>query len=244
MRIYLYDTVSSTNDVLKEKAMAGEPEGSVVVARAQTSGRGRYGRNWLSAPDLGLYTSILLRPPAQFPAGLLALASGLAAAKAINRRVTSTCTLKWPNDVLLHDRKIAGVLVETHVKNSEPLFVIVGIGINLRHDHSDLAPVDAPTTSMALAGCRSPDQDVLLQSLLKNFWREYTGLAHKDGRQRLLKRWRKSCGHRQKTVKIRNDREIISGIFVDVDDSGAALVELSTGEIVRTSTGEFNVQEQ
>jgi BirA family transcriptional regulator, biotin operon repressor / biotin---[acetyl-CoA-carboxylase] ligase len=243
MRIYLYDTVSSTNDVLKEKALAGEPEGSVIVAREQTIGRGRYGRSWLSRLDMGLYISILLRPPAQYPTGLLSLATGLATAKSINRRLTSSCSLKWPNDVLFQDRKIAGILVETHIQKTALLYVIVGIGINLYHNDQDLKSLDNPATSLILAGCGSLDRDELLHSLLKNFWKEYMALAEAQGCQHMLKRWRRSCGHWQKHVRIRNDQEIVAGQFIGVDDSGAALVELGTGEVVKTCTGEVTVQE-
>jgi BirA family biotin operon repressor/biotin-[acetyl-CoA-carboxylase] ligase len=243
MRIYLYDQVSSTNDVLKEKALAGEPEGSVVVAREQTAGRGRYGRSWLSRSDMGLYTSILLRPSAQYPTGLLSLATGLATAKTINRRIPGSCRLKWPNDVLVKDRKIAGILVETHVKQNALLYVIVGIGINLYHDAPDLDLLDNAATSLTMAGCDRFDRDELLQSLLKNVWQEYLGLTQAQGVPRVLKRWRRYCSHWQKPVRIRNDREIVSGQFVGIDDSGAALVELGTGEVVRTCTGEFTVQD-
>ncbi len=127
-----YDEVTSTNDVLKDLAVEGAGEGTAVVARRQTQGRGRRGRSWSSVPGQGVYLSVLLRPeiPAA-DAGLLAILGGVAVVRALEHLGLSELTLKWPNDVLARRKKIAGILIEPRIGEGRIEFAVVGIGINV-----------------------------------------------------------------------------------------------------------------
>lgn len=146
--------VTSTNDVLRQMAIEGAAEGTAVVAQQQTRGRGRQHRPWHSPPGLGLYLSVLLRPP--WPAaesGALALLAGVAVASALKQLGMPDVKLKWPNDVLAGGKKICGVLVEPALKGGQIEFAVVGIGLNVRHGVEDFPPELRPTaTSCALAG--------------------------------------------------------------------------------------------
>ena len=132
-RVYAYDEVGSTNDLARRLAEEGEPEGAVVLARAQTAGRGRHGRIW-SSPAGNLYVSVLLRPGRGLgETSALSLVSGLALADALAELGAdgSRLKLKWPNDVLIDGAKVAGLLLESGGAGSTAAWVVVGSGVNL-----------------------------------------------------------------------------------------------------------------
>lgn len=128
--IHYFATIGSTSDHARELGIAGAGEGVVVIAEAQTGGRGRLGRRWESPPHRNLYTSILLRPSIEpDDAPQIGLVAGLATAEAVGQ--WTAAQIKWPNDVLIAGRKTAGILTELHTVSGEPPFVVVGIGVNL-----------------------------------------------------------------------------------------------------------------
>jgi BirA family biotin operon repressor/biotin-[acetyl-CoA-carboxylase] ligase len=148
------DEATSTNDVLREMAEQGAAEGTAVVALQQTRGRGRQHRPWHSPPGLGLYLSVLLRPP--WPAsesGALALLAGVAVADALKQLGVPNVKLKWPNDVFTGGKKICGVLVEPVLKGGNIDFAVVGIGVNVRYGVDDFPPeLRGTATSCRLVG--------------------------------------------------------------------------------------------
>lgn len=155
------DEAASTNDALRALAEQGAAEGTAVVARTQTHGRGRQHRPWHSPPGLGLYLSVLLRPP--WPAadsGVLALLAGIAVATALRQLGVPGVALKWPNDVLTGGKKISGVLVEPVLRGDHIGFAVIGIGVNVRHGAEDFPPeLRGTATSCALAGAAcTPEQ--------------------------------------------------------------------------------------
>lgn len=153
------ETCESTQDLLRGTRL---PEGAVAVTEHQTEGRGRGGRRWEDAAGASLLCSLLLRPPTALPAQELALVAGLAVAEAVEEH-RETAGIKWPNDVLLAGRKVAGVLLEA----SEGV-VVCGIGINVSQEESEL-PVGTrvPAGSLRLATGRTPDRATLLATLLR-----------------------------------------------------------------------------
>lgn len=165
--LFYYDEVSSTNDVLREKASAGAPEGCVVIAGAQSAGRGRRGRQWLSVPGKGVYFSLLLRP--RWPADetpFVSFFSALAVARALEGLQIGGVKLKWPNDVLVKDKKIAGVLIEPRISAGRVEFIVVGIGINVLHQGKDLEPLGmSAATSCSLEGSHVSCDDVIVRVL-------------------------------------------------------------------------------
>jgi BirA family biotin operon repressor/biotin-[acetyl-CoA-carboxylase] ligase len=122
--------VTSTNDLAREWAGSGAPEGTLVVASSQTKGRGRAGRTWVSGPGAGLWLSLVLRPELAHPsAGLLPVALGFGVVAAL-RELGPACDLKWPNDVLWRGRKLAGLLVESQSRGDRVSLAVAGIGLN------------------------------------------------------------------------------------------------------------------
>jgi BirA family transcriptional regulator, biotin operon repressor / biotin---[acetyl-CoA-carboxylase] ligase len=162
---------ASTNDDAKLAARAGAAEGSAFVADAQSGGRGRLGRSWFSPPGENLYASFVLRPsfdPKRIP--LVTLTAGLAAVDAIAPRVAKRRVgLKWPNDVYVDGRKVAGILSEAQVEGGRAAWVVVGIGVNVR-TRSFPAELTERATSLALAGAASLDRGALFVDIAAALW--------------------------------------------------------------------------
>jgi BirA family biotin operon repressor/biotin-[acetyl-CoA-carboxylase] ligase len=177
--LFVTPVTTSTNDDAKRAAQEGAPSGAAFVADAQTRGRGRLGRHWHSPPGENLYASFLLRPLLDAKrAPLVTLASGLAVADVIASLLPSAkVTLKWPNDVLIDDRKVAGILSEAHLGAEDRAWIVVGIGINVktRSFPSDIAQ---PVTSLALAGALSVDRGSLFVEVASALCRRLDALQN------------------------------------------------------------------
>lgn len=136
-RVALYDEVGSTLDVAHELAAAGAPAGTLIVVGAQTAGRGRMGRSWTSEPGAGVWLTMIERPPDATALETLSLRIGLAVAPALDALADSPIRLKWPNDLYVGSRKLAGVLIEARWREGRPEWVAIGLGINLRPPTSE-----------------------------------------------------------------------------------------------------------
>lgn len=150
--LHLFACVSSTNDVLRTRAAAGAPAGTVAIAELQSAGRGQHARSWEAAPRLSLLISLLLRPRSSEALGAAPIRAGLALARVLEQMTGLAVQLKWPNDVLLAQRKVAGVLCEA-TTTSSGASIVVGIGVNVAQRSEDFSPDIAPiATSLRLAG--------------------------------------------------------------------------------------------
>jgi BirA family biotin operon repressor/biotin-[acetyl-CoA-carboxylase] ligase len=178
-------STGSTNDDVLALARSGAPHGSVLCARAQRAGRGRHGAEWFSPPGDNLTFSVLLRPEVE-PAEctLLPLLAGLAVRQAVARRVEANVGIKWPNDVWIDGRKVAGILVESVMRGQVLQAVVVGIGINVRTSHfpEELA---LTATSLALAGARDLDAAKLLVVVLESLEQRVARLVGRDVERQL-----------------------------------------------------------
>ncbi len=176
-KLHFSPVTDSTNADALDAARGGAPHGSVYYTDEQLAGRGRGGHEWQSAAGEGLYVSVLLRPA--IPANrlpLLPLAAGLAAAEAIRSAAGLTVDLRWPNDLLIGERKAGGILVESKIEGEMAGFAVVGIGINV-HQRSFDSGLSTPATSLDLEGARRVSRQPLLVCLLKSLEREAAGLA-------------------------------------------------------------------
>ena len=204
-------TTGSTNADATAKARDGAPEGYIVTADTQTAGRGRLDRQWESPPRAGIAVSVLLRPgvagelgPAVPPSGYatLPLLAGVALAESVRRLGDVDATLKWPNDLLIGDRKCAGILAET-VPGDGPPAVVIGIGLNVTLREAELPRPDV--TSLRLAGSDCVDRDPLLRALLRSLadlylrWRAAGGDAEASG---LIEAYRFHCATIGREVEV------------------------------------------
>jgi len=231
-------TTSSTNDVARDLAEKGAPEGTIVIAEAQTKGRGRLGRTWHSPPGAGLYFSIVLRPrldPSDLPK--ITLLAGTAVAESIEETTGLHPVIKWPNDLLLAGKKVAGILTELYGDIAAP-YVILGIGINIHTRREEFLPeLQETSTSLAMAGGQDISRADLMQAILTHLGRWYE-LFKKGAFQPILDAWRKRCVISGARVRILSGERELEGIVVDVDLSGALLLRDQAGQIRRILSGE------
>jgi BirA family transcriptional regulator, biotin operon repressor / biotin---[acetyl-CoA-carboxylase] ligase len=215
------DVVDSTQTVAATLADAGAPDLTAVVAEHQTAGRGRYGRAWLDEPGANLLLSIVLRPRLpvdRFPT--LGLAVGVAVVDALARSTGVRARLKWPNDVLLDGRKLAGILLESRL--GPPPAVLVGIGLNVAQERFPVE-VAGQATSLALAGVREVDRERLLAAVLEavDDWRRR---LEQQGFAPVRARWCALADTLGRAVTI----DGVAGTAVELDDGGALVVDDGT----------------
>jgi BirA family biotin operon repressor/biotin-[acetyl-CoA-carboxylase] ligase len=223
----------STNAVLRERADQADSTGQVVIAEHQTAGRGRLDRVWTAPPRSGITMSMLVRPDAvdasRWP--WLPLIAGLAVAAAVRREGGIEAGLKWPNDVVVADRKLAGLLVERVETPSRTPAAVIGIGLNVTL-RTDELPVEN-ATSLALEGSISTDRSLLVRAVLRNLdgllqqWIEVGG----DAAQGLHASYSSACvtlGHEVEVTLPAG--QVVSGEAVRIDAQGRLIVKTSDGE--------------
>ncbi|MEW6325759.1 MAG: biotin--[acetyl-CoA-carboxylase] ligase [Nitrospirota bacterium] len=192
-RIDRHRQVDSTNTAAFDAAAAGAPDGTVVVADAQRAGRGRLGRVWASPAGRNLYCSILLRPPlTAVTVAALPFLAAVAARDAIQAATGLTVKTKWPNDLIIHNRKVGGILVETRRAGAQTALAVVGIGINVNWPRRSMpAPLQPIATSVQAELGQPVSRSRLLTALLTRFNQDYDRLR-RDGAAPLMKRWSRS----------------------------------------------------
>lgn len=234
-------TVDSTNRLAAELARGGAAEGTTVVAEQQTAGRGRLGRTWVSPASVNLYASIVLKPripPLEVPR--LTLVAGLAVAEAIRDSGPFEPRIKWPNDVLLDGRKVAGILTELEAEADRVRFVIVGIGVNLNATRADFPPeLRTKATSLALASGAPVDRAAFTGRLLTRLDAAYAAFLD-GGFAALRHRYEELHGLVGLAVTI-DGTPPLAGTVRGVDDGGALLVE-TAGGIERVVSGEVTLR--
>jgi BirA family biotin operon repressor/biotin-[acetyl-CoA-carboxylase] ligase len=228
-KVIRYGQVPSTQDLAREAAQKRGGIGTVILAESQSAGRGRSGRSWVSSSG-GLYFTAVLRPSSR--PGLIPLMAGVAVAEAIRRLTGLGAELKWPNDILMGRRKVAGVLAETVWRGDEALYTLLGIGLNI----NNILPEDLPqATTLSKELGREVDAESLLSVLLGEIgvWSERLDESL-DG---VLDAWRDLSANLGKKVDVVDSTgELIRGVAVDVDLDGALLVDVG-GEIRRVHSG-------
>lgn len=241
-RVHYLPTCESTNTLALELAAAGEPAGTVLVAETQTGGRGRLGKRWQSPVGTGLYCTVLLRPLlplAQLPR--LTLAAGLAVAQAIDEAGSVVSAIKWPNDVLISGRKVAGVLAECAVHGPEPS-VALGIGINLTTDQGQWSPeVQERATSLLLASGKAVDRGTMLATLLQWIEREMARLEQGEFAE-ILAEWRRkdaTAGHR--LTWLTQDGQAVSGVSLGPDHEGLLVIRDEIGRYHHVLSGDITL---
>jgi BirA family biotin operon repressor/biotin-[acetyl-CoA-carboxylase] ligase len=231
--IVYFETIGSTNDVAAALASERAPEGTVVIADAQTAGRGRRGRTWFSPPGAGLYVSVILRPAragsaADRATALLTIAAGVALSEAVERATGLAPAIKWPNDLLVDGRKLAGILAEGVPSPSAPSLqaVVLGYGINVA---SAAYPPELASRATALESelGRAVDRAVLCAESLASLSARYADLV--AGRfDAILDAWRsRAFGSRGARVEWDTPSGVRSGITEGIDAMGALLVRTS-----------------
>ena len=228
-----FPVIDSTNTYAVQQAQAGAPHGSVYLADEQTAGRGRGGHTWHSRIGDGLYVSILLRPQLSAERGLwLSLATGIAVQGAIKQVTGLAADIRWPNDILLPEKKCAGILVEASLQAARP-YAVIGIGINVNHESfpPELAEL---ATSLRIASGEQQDRGRMLVSLLQALETETAALQQGAA---LLERFAAaSTWARGKRVNVPEDGGY-TGITAGLDERGFLRVQDDNGRIRTVLSG-------
>ena len=254
-RTEVHSQVGSTNDLVREAARRGEPEGLVIIADEQLKGRGRLGRTWAAPPGCCILCSVLLRPrfsPEQ--AFYLTIATSLAIYRACkmlfaeDQRKSNLdspttdyrppiTTIKWPNDVLIRGRKVAGVLCESEFTGGRWAFCVVGFGINVNIRPEDFGKLGARATSLSSELGHSISRAALLLSVLNELEALYLSLQEGQFSQ-VFGEWASLIETIGKRVSVSEPSGVLTGQAIRVDEGGALILRLDSGEERRVLAGD------
>ena len=241
--ILCFRKVFSTNSIAKFLANHDAKEGTVLISEIQTNARGRLGKKW-EAPEGGVWMSLILRPqvpPARI--GLITLATGVAIAKSI-RSLGVDARIKWPNDVLIHGKKISGVLTEVNATFNEIDWIVVGIGIDSNLKLEDFSEdIRIGTTTLTEELLSKVDANELIAVFLNEFEKVYQ--LYKDGEiETILKDWRDLADTIGKYVNItQTGGKITQGYVVGINNEGSLIIERQDGTLEKIVSGELRTVE-
>ncbi len=234
-RLIIHREAESTQDLAKAMALSGEPEGTAVMALNQTRGRGRAGRSWITPIGKNVALSVILRPhlPPRDTV-LLGFLASIAVAETVEETGVPEARLRWPNDVLVRDRKVAGILSEAVVSGGYVDFLVIGIGLNVNSRESDFPPdLRTPATSLLMCTGKESDLQDVAQRLLRNLGVHYDRVKSEG------------CGFVPGLWEMRwNDRgrmlvhEGVVGAGRGLDADGSLVLEQDNGSIVRIICGD------
>ncbi|ABV84849.1 biotin--[acetyl-CoA-carboxylase] ligase [Rickettsia massiliae] len=253
-KLIVFDKLDSTHSEAMRMAQNTKVDANyAVLAKSQTNGRGRSGKNWQSRSG-NLHVSLLIKPDKELE--LLPQLS-FVTALSVYDSITSLChshsalchsresrhdirnenniiQLKWPNDVLINGRKIAGILLES-VKVENNYYLIIGIGINITY-HPD--NIDQPTTSLISENLPPIEAQALLEILIENF-EEYYQIWHSNGFPFIRKKWLEHAYKLYENISVKYQNDIVTGLFKDIDNTGRIILQLPSKKIISFSTAEL-----
>ncbi len=242
--ILFYGRVGSTNLQAREHAFEKGEEGLVVMAESQSEGKGRVGRTWESPAGVNLYFSVLLRPPiAPAAAAQIPLFAGVALANSLSRATGLEARIKWPNDVFIHGKKVAGILSEMEAAGSKVRFVILGTGVNVNWQKRDF-PLDLLETATSLreeAG-RELSRPLIAAAIFEELEREYALFLEQGFSPRLREEWNRLSWINQKRVMVTVMNQQSEGWVLGLDRDGALLLEDDEGKIQRLIAGDISLR--
>lgn len=237
-KILSFDVVDSTMDAAYNLAVVTKDEGSCIFSEAQKKGRGRMGRDWQSPKYKGIYVSIILRPdisPNETPK--ITLLTALSIAKTIRAKTSLGALIKWPNDILVDDKKVCGILTEMNAESDKVRFLVVGIGINLNAKATELPKM---ATSIKEASGQAIDRIDFARAFLEELDKHYL-IFKARGFGPILQEWRDFSATLGRRVRVDFKSRHIEGQAMDVDDSGALVVRMDNGFTERISAGDVEL---
>jgi BirA family biotin operon repressor/biotin-[acetyl-CoA-carboxylase] ligase len=241
--IHVFQETTSTNDVAARLARGGAEEGSVVFAESQTKGRGRMGRSWISPAGKGLWFTVLLRPniPPQETIQLT-VAAATALARAITLQTGLVPEIKWPNDILIRGRKVAGILTEMRAELDRVQEALLGIGMDVNLEAGDFPDnLRRAATSLMIETGQKVNRAELAVAVMRELDRDYQ-LVIGGQFERLAEQWQQRCTTLGRQVTIRLGDRVIRGRAESLDDDGALLVRGAHGHLERIVGGDVTVE--
>ena len=234
-RIHAYEETDSTMDIAHRLGSGGEPEGSVVVAEGQGKGRGRMGRSWASPKGKGVYCSILLRPPLRpSEVSRITLMAAVAVARAVQQAADVKPQIKWPNDILIGSKKVAGILTELNGELNRVNYCVIGVGINVNTPARQLPPEGTSLSEEAGGKVSRVEVARALITQMDSLYEEFLS----RGLEPILDGWRGFAGFLGRRIRVEIQGRRVEGQAMDVDAGGALLVRTDTGLIESISAGD------
>ncbi len=230
-RVIHYESVPSTMDIAFKLGLDEEPEGTVVCAETQTHGRGRMERRWSSPKGKGVYFSLLLRPPLlPTDAAKMTLFSAVAVCEALREHCGLDVAIKWPNDILVRGKKLAGILTELSAEMDRVRFIVIGLGLNV-NTAKRMMPENGTSLKQELG--ETVNRIAVMRAILRRIDRWYGQFA-RYGFVPVIERWRELSSTLGQEIAIGD----ITGTAVDLDEHGGLIVEQRDGKRIRCMTGD------
>jgi len=242
--IYLKET-DSTNTRAKELAAQGAPEGTLIIAEKQTKGRGRRGRNWFSPPGGGIYFSLILRPtisPTETPR--ITLMTAVVLAETLISLMKLKLRIKWPNDILVNGKKLAGILTEISTEMDAVNYIVVGLGMNVNTRFENFpSEIKKNATSILIETGEQFPRVRLIQHYLK-LYEQYYDMFKKNNFEPIMKRWKELADIIGKQIKVDVVGKTHIGKVIDVDNDGVLILNDDQGKLQRIFSGDVTLARQ
>jgi BirA family transcriptional regulator, biotin operon repressor / biotin---[acetyl-CoA-carboxylase] ligase len=239
--VLYFDSVTSTNDIIREHAQKGEAEGLIVIAEEQSKGRGRMGRDWATPKGVAIAMSMLLRPnlSPQFVPGITSVIA-ISVVEALKSATGFDIKIKWPNDIVLDGKKICGILTEMSAEMDAVNYVIIGMGMNINQEYFEDNIKDVAISLKSYSG-RSFDRKLILAEILNKFEVNYEAFKS-QGIKLFIDKIKQYSALLNKRVVISNINEKYEGEAIDIDSDGCLIVRLDNGEVKRVISGDVSVR--
>lgn len=236
------EQVDSTNEVAKRAGDAGAEHGTVFRADRQSAGKGRRGRSWYSEVRDNLYFTILLRPKlAPEKASMLTLVMAYAAAQAVREETGLEALIKWPNDIVVHGKKVCGILSEMKLAGTAVDYCVVGVGVNVGQK-CFAEDIQDKATSLAVEAGQSVEVKELLQKILYFFEQEYERFEEAQNLEPMQEQYNALLINKDKQVRVLDPKGEYEGIAKGITQTGELLVEVSGGLYKKVYAGEVSVR--
>ena len=235
--VMYFDSVTSTNDVARQQASQRVPEGTAIIAEYQTTGRGRLKRTWVS-PQGNIAITVILYP-ARKNLPYLTMLAALAVLRSIEITTGLNCQLKWPNDVLINNKKVCGILSESQATSDSVDYAIIGIGTNVNMKLSDYPDIASIATSLADETGKEVSRLLLLRNLFLEMEKLYIRLQAGESP---LAEWRDNLVTLGKSVHVRSGDDVFEGIAESVADDGSLLLRCIDGKLLKFMAGDVTLR--
>ena len=241
-QLYYYEEIGSTNDEAFRLGLAGAAEGTALIANSQNAGKGRMQRVWYSPVDSNIYTSIILRPqiePVRAPQ--ISISAGVAVAEVLESYCPDKIKLKWPNDVMIDEKKVCGILSQVKTAVSEVDFIVLGMGINVNIRRNQFPKeILNLATSLAIETGREISRHELIISLYENLTKWYKQ-SLKDGFGRIKEKWLSISPMIGQTVQVMFQEEAVSGKAIGLDEDGSLILLAAGNKEFKISAGDATI---
>lgn len=239
-KIFAFGCVGSTNEFACNLAGQDYKEGTIVIAEEQIRGKGRKNRTWNSQFGKGLWFSIILKPDGKTNhAGLYSFLAGVSVAKAVEKLFGIKPVVKWPNDLLINEKKFCGILSEVNFADNQIHFIVLGIGINVFHRLKDFPEIlQQSATSLSIVTTKRINRSKLLAEILYHFEKNYTNIKN-NGFEPVISNWKKRCPYIGKRISVIQDNHVQNGMFEDLADDGSLLMRKNGQGLIKIVAGDL-----